>query len=321
MLRRVSTQVGPVLVLAVSCWILYAAPARARSSGEDVDDEAAAVADGAPPGPLRRAGGWVARKTLALEPTDPSRWRDLPLSFGRRVLWDAGYLLTAPTRWDRCDWTRFALFAAATGGTLLVDDPIDVASREHNPRSQSEADAEDNIQKFAELPGIAAVLGGGYVYGLIAGNEEAKRMTIDTGEALLLSSVILVEPLKLVTGRARPREGNGPYHWFAGGASFPSGHTTAAFSLATGVSEYAHYDLRVAVPMYALATGVGVARIRADAHFLSDVFVGATRGVLTTKAVIWLRGRRRQRHDRRSGLVVAPMVDRDVRGVQVVVPF
>jgi membrane-associated phospholipid phosphatase len=263
----------------------------------------------------------VARKTLALEPTAPSLSLELPLNLGRRVLWDAGYLLTAPTRWDRCDWTRFALFAAATGGTLLLDDPIDVASREHNPRSQSEADIEDNIQKFAELPGIAAVLGGGYAYGLIADNEEAKRMTIDTGEALLFSSLGLVEPLKRVTGRARPREGKGPYEWFAGGASFPSSHTTTAFSLATGVSEYAHYDLRVAVPLYALATGVGVARIRADAHFLSDVFVGATLGILTTKTVVWLSDQRRQRHDRLQGIVVAPMIDRDVRGVQVVVPF
>ena len=73
--------------------------------------------------------------------------------------------------------------------------------------------------------------------------------------------------------------------------------------------------------MYALATGVGVARIRADAHFLSDVFVGATLGVLTTKTVIWLSDRRRQRHDRLEGIVVAPLVDRGVRGVQVVVPF
>jgi membrane-associated phospholipid phosphatase len=321
MLRRASMRVAPVLFLVFSCRVLCAAPVHARTSGEGVDDEAAPVAESSPSGPLRRAGEWVARQTLALEPTDPSQWRDLPLSLGRRVLWDAGYLLTAPTRWDRCDWTRFALFATATGGALLLDDPIDVASREHNPRSQSEGDVEDAIQKFAELPGIAAVLGGGYAYSLVTGNEEARRMTIDTGEALLLSSVVLVEPLKLVTGRARPREGRGPYHWFAGGTSFPSGHTTAAFSLATGVSEYAHYDLRVAVPMYALATGVGVARIRADAHFLSDVFVGATLGILTTKSVIWLSDQRRQRHDRLSGIVVAPMVDRDVRGVQVVVPF
>lgn len=238
-------------------------------------------------GGLRGAADWVARKTLALDPLDPSLSLHLPLAFGRRMLWDTGYLLTAPVRWDGCDWAKFAAFGLATGGALGLDKPIDIASRVKHPRSNTEADIENAIQKFGEIAGIGGVVGGAYLFGLVTDNQTSKRMAFDIAEGLIITTVVFVEPLKLMTGRDRPNMSNGPYDWFTGGKSFPSGHTATAFSLAAGVSMYADDVWWVAVPAYTLATGVAYSRIRADAHFLSDVFVGATIGIVNTPHGDW----------------------------------
>lgn len=58
--------------------------------------------------------------------------------------------------------------------------------------------------------------------------------------------------------------------------SFPSGHTTTAFAFA-GVVGIEHPDW--AIPAYALAGLVGFSRINDNAHYLHDVFMGATIGL------------------------------------------
>src|SRR5262249_39460186 len=149
-------------------------------------------------------GGWAAQHALELPPLQPAWSFDFPLNFGRHTLWDTAYILTAPTRWDGCDWAKFSLFAAATGGAFGLDGPIDRWSRVHDPRSSTEADIENAIQNFGALPGIASVLGGGYVYGLLARDEWMQRAPFSLGEALIITNLVFVVPGKAITGRERP---------------------------------------------------------------------------------------------------------------------
>lgn len=58
--------------------------------------------------------------------------------------------------------------------------------------------------------------------------------------------------------------------------SFPSGHTTLAFSSATTL--YRRYGWQTAVPAYALATLTGYARVDARKHHWYDVVAGAVIG-------------------------------------------
>jgi membrane-associated phospholipid phosphatase len=271
------------------------------------------------PGAVRRGADWVAEGAQSAEPlSDPFAWRT-PLVFGRQVLWDTAYLLTAPVRWDRHDWARFTLLAAATGAFLGIDDPVDSFVTDH-PRSSTEADIEDGIQKLAELPGIAAVVGGGYLYGLLADEAPAANAALRTGEALLIAELLFVEPLKAITGRKRPNAGDGPYAWFQGGASLPSSHTATAFVLATGVSEYAGNNLWVAVPAYTLASGVAFARVRSDSHFTSDVFVAATLGVVVTKTVFGLEQQRAGRWGA-DQITLLPFASGEFRGLRMLFTF
>jgi PAP2 superfamily len=81
---------------------------------------------------------------------------------------------------------------------------------------------------------------------------------------------------KRVFTRARPGAGNDPCMWFKGGSnySFPSGEAAVAAGLvAPMVFEYAH-DNPVAYSLLLLPAYVGVARMKNQAHWQSDVIAG-----------------------------------------------
>ena len=121
--------------------------------------------------------------------------------------------------------------------------------------------------------------------------------------------------LKFVTGRSRPRKnlGTSDFHPFNGGASFPSGHTAAAFALAATIAE--HEDRAwIKGLAYGVASLVGYARIDHDAHFASDVTAGAFIGVGVAKRVARLNRTGR-------GVVWAPTHDAQGWGIAFARPF
>ena len=94
-------------------------------------------------------------------------------------------------------------------------------------------------------------------------------------------------------GRARPRESDdgldfsGPSGFNAGKRSFPSGHATVAFSVASTLSHVYGDDYPwVSVASYAGATAVALQRVNDNDHFASDVAVGGLIGYFVGKAVV-----------------------------------
>ena len=83
------------------------------------------------------------------------------------------------------------------------------------------------------------------------------------------------------------RSQKGPFYLGPGG--FPSGHAVAAFSIATVFAE--RYRRRRWVPWtaYGLAGLVGFSRVTLQAHFPSDVFVGAVLGYTVTHYIVLRR--------------------------------
>lgn len=65
-------------------------------------------------------------------------------------------------------------------------------------------------------------------------------------------------------------------------SSFPSGHTSSAFATA-GSLAYA-YGWKVGVPAYTLASAIGIARIRDERHWSSDIVAGAFLGAFWARA-------------------------------------
>ncbi|HEX4770201.1 MAG TPA: phosphatase PAP2 family protein [Bryobacteraceae bacterium] len=141
---------------------------------------------------------------------------------------------------------------------------------------------------------IAAVPTATYLTGLITKNAYAQRTALWTGEAIA-DSEIAVEVLKLATRRLRPDAG-APYGNFANtwldsptvsDGGFPSGHTVAAFSVATVMSRrYGRNHRWVPFVAYGAATAIGFSRVTLSAHNVSDVFVGATIGYAISRFIV-----------------------------------
>lgn len=90
-----------------------------------------------------------------------------------------------------------------------------------------------------------------------------------------------VQALKYSAGRERPfLAGDGDGSFREGGASFPSGHTIGAFSLASLLAQHDPQATWANRFGYLLAGSIGVARVTGKEHFPSDVLVGGTLGVL-----------------------------------------
>jgi membrane-associated phospholipid phosphatase len=64
----------------------------------------------------------------------------------------------------------------------------------------------------------------------------------------------------------------------AGGRSFPSGHTSQAFFMATLLAGYFHAGVWAMCLLYAIALLVGITRIYVGAHYPRDVLAGAILG-------------------------------------------
>ncbi len=90
----------------------------------------------------------------------------------------------------------------------------------------------------------------------------------------------LTELIKFLAGRMRPHQADGLTVFMgpaSGYHSFPSGHTSYAFMLATIA---AAYFPRGTWWFYAIALLVGIGRVMKDVHFLSDIIAGALIGYL-----------------------------------------
>lgn len=122
--------------------------------------------------------------------------------------------------------------------------------------------------------GVAAAF---YLYGRARHNARARETGLLSAEALIDTGLV-TEALKLASGRTRPLHEDGRGDFFDSGNSFPSGHSTTAWTLATVIAkEYKHRPL-VKWGAYGLAAAVSVSRYTGRNHFLSDVLVGSAIG-------------------------------------------
>lgn len=110
------------------------------------------------------------------------------------------------------------------------------------------------------------------------GNEKM----IETGTlaaAAAMASGSVTYALKHIVGRARPLSESEE-------DSFPSGHATLAFTMATVAG---HEYPRLRIPLYVGALGTAFARIYLGRHYPGDVIAGALIGTLAGFQAIYFR--------------------------------
>lgn len=203
---------------------------------------------------------------------------------------DVKHVVSAPARWEQQQWQDFGLATLAVVGTAaLIDRPLRDEMRRHNGNNRFMRE----VERFGAEYSLG-VLGGFFVAGTLGDDDKALSVAQDGLTASIIVSGIVTPALKYVTGRSRPSQSNAVHRFrpFSGAASFPSGHTTQAFAVASVVA--AHYDQTwVKCTSYSVAGLVGVARTYHQAHFASDVLAGALIGTLVGQSVVDYNEQRR----------------------------
>lgn len=227
------------------------------------------------------------------------------------MLDDVQHVLSAPARWERQEWRNFGWAGLAVVTTAIV---VDAPIRDEMRRQTKDNNFLLNIERFGAEYSIG-VVGGFYLAGTLTNNDTAILVAQDALTASIIASGLITPAIKIVTGRSRPYEDAGA-HNFQGlaarnsNSSFPSGHTTEAFALASVIS--AHYEETwVTNSVYAVASVVGVARSYHDAHFASDILAGAFIGTWVGKSVV------AHNQSRRAGNVtLLPETSKDLLGLR-----
>jgi membrane-associated phospholipid phosphatase len=189
-----------------------------------------------------------------------------------------------------------AIFAAALAGSaLLVRYDVGITAWKGVPVFQNSTRVRRTLDATAFLggPGSFAVDAAIWGVGRIANNRDRWTDGETALEAAALSGAVTFL-LKGIAGRARPtldstRADNFKFGrgFWAGDdyASFPSGHTTAAFAFATAITtrlaQRRSSSASWAAPaLFSIATVTAIGRLYNHRHWMSDCLTGAAIGTI-----------------------------------------
>jgi len=196
---------------------------------------------------------------------------------------------------DEAHVVRWYEAAAVIGGVVLasaLDEPVERTVQRH--RSRIAGDVATIFRQQGEPWYYASISLGVFGAGLVANSPDLRR----AGRRLVLSVAaagLTTGIFKRVVGRSRPNEAVGAFQFHpftslkdsAGvqtRGAFPSGHTTAAFAVATSLAEDINNPW-ASVALYTIAAGAAWSRIYDNRHWLSDTMFGAALGVTAAKVV------------------------------------
>jgi membrane-associated phospholipid phosphatase len=207
-----------------------------------------------------------------------SYWTDTKSVFTNPFHWKTGQIIAA---------------GAITAGTIALiawgDKPI------QSFFARNETTLIDNSSYYFFSPlgsGLISIptLGIFYACGVIWKNKKAKETGLKGLEAYVIT-VVFTQAIKQVTHRHRPYQDNppnphkweGPFSWGGpygtfGYNSFPSGHSSSIFAVATVIGlEYWHTKWVPAVS-FGLAGFTALYRLAVNDHWASDVLFGSALG-------------------------------------------
>lgn len=216
-------------------------------------------------------------------PQREATWKSMPGDF----LHDQKDIWTFPVRLFKGHYLLpTAIVVGGTVGLIYADPHVAPYFRTHSKNWDKPNDVFDPMITTGEVIALpAGLLAAGYIR---HDNREVSTALLAT-EAYG-DSVVVNLAMKAVTRRERPTDippggsfedtffngGKSPLH----GSSFPSGHSTAVWSVATVVAERYRHRGKPWVPIlaYTLASAISFSRITESAHFPSDVWLGASLG-------------------------------------------
>ena len=216
-------------------------------------------------------------------------WRTLPKNF----LQDQKEIWLFPTQLAKGRHWLPTVGVVGVTAILIAADPHDTPYFRRTGSFEGFNDAFSGRITGAEIAFVpVAFLVGGY----LRKDSYAEKTALLAGEAYANGAVMEIA-LKMTTRRLRPSDippgGNFSDTFFDShkpvlgyNSSFPSGHTTAAFAVATVFAHRYRHHRWVPWVAYGAATAIGFSRVTLQSHFPSDVFLGAALGYSISKFVV-----------------------------------
>lgn len=213
-------------------------------------------------------------------------WRVLPKNF----LQDQKDIWLFPVQLGKGRHWLPAFAVTGVTGALIAGDAHDAP---YFRRTQSFEGFNDVFSGRNTSVGMAIVPAAFLVVGHFRHDSYAEKTALLAGEAYADSAIVDVV-MKAVTRRLRPSDiapnGNFSDSFFSSSkplsgihTSFPSGHAAAAFSIATVFAHRYRRHRWVPWVAYGAAGAISFSRVTTQAHFPSDVFLGAALGFTITE--------------------------------------
>lgn len=239
---------------------------------------------------------------------------DEPQPESRPATFDASYLF---------DGGALPFFWGALAGRLALD--YGTTPRE-SPRFFS-SDEGGAPRAAWEIPGYAVSgLGVGLGVAMLSSGDGSRMYHVKGLAESLMTGVTITGAIKVLVGRHRPDWGSDGYATAGSRRSFPSGHSTQAFAIATyGIlflRKHVFADMRGTsqLPWWEGAAYAGIAmgatalageRVLHNRHHLSDVVIGGALGTVTSTLFFLYQERRYQNHERKEAeksLQITPQI-------------
>ena len=189
-----------------------------------------------------------------------------------------GDIFSSPSEFNSADWKILSGVTILTAGSFIIDNSI----REFTINNRSDfLNAISNIDDYYHLETMGISILGLYTYGLAGDDNEIRNLGLQLAEATIYSSAINFV-VKILMGRSRPYLEKGiasfnPFNFSFDKTSFPSLHSTLAFSFSTILADYIDNTFWK-IGWFTVAGFVGLARIYKDQHWFSDVLLGSAIG-------------------------------------------
>lgn len=195
---------------------------------------------------------------------------------------DTKCIVKAPCRWKGKQWSQFAGIVGI--GVIAYVYDREIFDFFQNNRTETK----DDISKYLIEPwgsGLYSLplLAGIYLTG--SKDSHHRRVALTGVKAFLLSGGAAFITKNLFH-RHRPTDNDppdpykweGPFPFTMNYTSFPSGHTTTAFAVASVLAMGYPDKIWIGISSYTIASLVGVSRIYDGHHWASDVVMGAALG-------------------------------------------
>lgn len=212
------------------------------------------------------------QSSMAQTPT-PSPSPSPAVNFAKHIARDQKVIWLSPFHLKHNDLKLIAPIAAAAAAIIYAD--------RHTSgwvdRNGSLPSVSRGVSLLGSVYSTAGITAGLYLIGRSTRNSRLQETGRLAAEALIDTGIV-TQALKFGTGRTRPDVGTGRGRFFQGGRSFPSGHSSSIWALATVIaSEYKHRPL-IKYGAFAAAIMVSISRYSGRNHFLSDIIGGGALG-------------------------------------------